>query len=83
MIPDFSTLYIYVVFPPGSGWDEEEWKSRTEDVANDFYDEHVLVNRSHIWVEVYETYTKEDFLKIEPERSEQYMSHVKESEYED
>ena len=101
--------------------DEEAWKNKTEDVANDFYDEHVLISRSHIcpwifpaayflalplcpclrysslacsphlvafrpiisrshiWVKVYETYTKEDFLKIETERTEQYMSHVKES----
>ena len=82
MIPDFTTLYIYIIFPPGLGWDEEAWKNKTEDVANDFYDEHVLISRSHIWVKVYETYTKEDFLKIETERTEQYMSHVKESEYE-
>ena len=32
-----------------------EARINAEDVANDFYDKHVLVNRSRIWVEVYET----------------------------
>ena len=76
-------LDISIICPPGLGLSEEELCNELEVITNDFYEEYMQGSPHRLWVRVYETYTKEDFLKIEPEKSEQYFWKVKESTYKD
>ena len=78
--PGFS---IYIICPPELGLSENELYNKVEVIANDFYADYVQESEYRLEVGVYETYTKEDFLKIEPEKTEQYFWKVKESTYED
>ena len=73
---------IFVIFPPELGLGETELNIATEEIAANFYNEYVKESGCRLWVCICETYTKEDFLKIEPEKSDQYIMGVKESEYE-
>ena len=81
------TLYtfidIFIFCPPELKLSEDELYNKVEVIANDFYGEYIQGSPHRLEVGVYETYTKEDFLKIEPEKSEQYYWKVKESTYED
>ncbi len=74
---------IFVIFPPESGLGETELDMAAERIAAEFYNEYVKESGCRLEVHIWETYTKEDFLKIEPEKSEQYGLGVNESEYED
>lgn len=74
---------IFIMCPPESGLSEEELYNEVEVIANDFYEDYIQESPHRLWVGIYETYTKEDFLKIEPEKTEQYFWKVKESTYED
>lgn len=81
------TLYtfidIFIFCPPELKLSEDELYNKVEGIANDFYEEYIQGSPHRLEVGVYETYTKEDFLKIEPEKLEQYFWKVKESTYED
>ncbi|MDE7478089.1 MAG: hypothetical protein K2M91_09090 [Lachnospiraceae bacterium] len=75
---------IFVIFPPELGLGETELNIATKEIAANFYNEYVKESGWRLWVHIWETYTKEDFLKIEPEKSEQYRcgAKVPEAEYE-
>ena len=81
------TLYtfidIFIFCPPELKLSEDELYNKVEVIANDFYEEYIQGSPHRLEIGVYETYSKEDFLKIEPEKSEQYYWKVKESTYED
>ena len=81
------TLYtfidIFIFCPPELKLSEDELYNKVEGIANDFYEEYIQGSPHRLEIGVYETYSKEDFLKIEPEKSEQYYWKVKESTYED
>ncbi len=83
-----SNLYdVWLREPEGTGQvelklSEDELYNKVEVIANDFYEEYIQGSPHRLEIGVYETYTKEDFLKIEPEKSEQYYWKVKESTYE-
>ena len=77
------TLYtfidIFIFCPPELKLCEDELYNKVEVIANDFYEEYIQGSPHRLEIGVYETYTKEGFLKIEPEKSEQYYWKVKES----
>ncbi len=75
-------IMIFVIFPPELGLDETELDMAAEEIATNFYNEHVKGSGCRLWVCICETYTEEDFLIIDPEISEQYWLEVKESVYE-
>ncbi len=75
-------INLFVIFPPESGFDETELTIEMQEIAVNFYNEFVEGSGCRLWIRVYETNTKEDYLKIEPEKSEQYWFGVKESVYE-
>ena len=82
-ITRYTELRIFIMCPPESGLSEDELYNKVKVIANDFYADYIQESPHQLWVGVYETYTKEDFLKIEPEKTEQYFWKVKESTYED
>ena len=76
--PGFS---IYIICPPELGLSENELYNKVEVIANDFYADYVQESEYRLEVGVYETYTKEDFQKIEPEKTERYSWEIEESTY--
>ncbi|MDE7478088.1 MAG: hypothetical protein K2M91_09085 [Lachnospiraceae bacterium] len=76
-------IRIYVIFSPELELGETELNIATEEIATNFYNEYIKESGCQLCIYIWETYTKEDFLKIEPEKSEQYKLKVMESEYED
>ena len=76
-------LRIYIICPPGLGLGEDELYNEVEVIANDFYEDYIQGSSRQFTVGVYETYTKEDFLKIEPEKTERYIWEIEKSTYED
>ena len=80
-LPIFIDIFIFC--PPELKLCEDELYNKVEVIANDFYEEYIQGSPHRLEIGVYETYTKEDFLKIDPEKSEQYFWKVKESTYED
>ena len=75
-------IRIFVIFPPELGLEDTELDIATEKIVTNFYNEYVKGSGCRLWVCICETYTEEDFLKIDPEISEQYRLKAKESEYE-
>ncbi len=77
-------ISIFVIFSPELELGETELNIATEEIATNFYNEYIKESGCQLCIYIWETYTKEDFLKIEPEKSEQYHFGVKEpeSEYE-
>lgn len=78
-----STIDIWVYVLPEIRFDEDGSLPEIEKIVEGFYNDYFPVNSHSLDFYIQETYTEEDYLKIEPEKSEQYLMHVKESEYED
>lgn len=73
---------IWVFVSPEIQFDESISLSKIEKIVDGFYHDCFPTN-SYLDFRIVETYTGEDYLKIEPEKTEQYCMYVKESEYED
>lgn len=74
---------IFVVFPPTILSDEDALHIEMETITRNFYDKYAHKNLLGVDVNISETYTYEDFLKIEPDKTEQYQFRAKKSEYAD
>jgi len=77
-----TSIYIWVFISPELQFDEGESQAEIEKIVEDFYKEYFRAGTHRIEFSIRETYTKEDYLKIEPEKTEQYYAYVKEPEYE-
>jgi len=74
---------IWVFVSPEIQFDECDSLPEIEKIVEGFYYDYFQADSHDLDFKIQETYTEEDYLKIEPEKTEQYCLHVKESEYED
>lgn len=78
-----STIDIFVYVSPEIQLGEDGSLSEIEKIVEGFYNDYFPADSHSLDFTIQETYTEEDYLKIEPEKSEQYLMGVKESEYGD
>ena len=78
-----STVNIFVYVSPEIQLDEDGSLPEIEKIVEGFYNDNFPTNSHSLEFQIRETYTEEDYLKIEAEKSEQYIMDVKESEYGD
>lgn len=76
-------INIWVFISPEIQFDEEVSLLEIEKMVEGFYNDYFPANSYSLEFKIRETYTEEDYLMIEPEKTEQYCMYVKESEYED
>lgn len=77
------SVCIRIFVSPEIQFDEDGSLPEIEKIVEGFYNDYFQADSHSLEFRIHETYTDEDYLKIEPEKSEQYIMHVKESEYGD
>ncbi len=75
-------IIIQVFISPEIRFDRESSLPEIEKIVKGFYNDYFQADSQVLDFYIHETYTEEDYLKIEPEKTEQYSLNVKESEYE-
>ena len=75
-------IIIQVFISPEIRFDREGSLPEIEKIVEGFYNDYFQADSQVLDFYIHETYTEEDYLKIEPEKTEQYSLNVKESEYE-
>lgn len=78
-----STIWIRVYISPEIQFDEDASLPEIEKIVKEFYKDCFPFNSHILEFRIQETQTGEDYLMIEPEKSEQYLIGVKKSEYGD
>ena len=75
-------ICICVFVSPKIQFDGDGSLPEIEKIVEGFYNDYFQADSQVLDFYIHETYTEEDYLKIEPEKTEQYSLNVKESEYE-
>ncbi len=78
-----TSISIWFFISPEIQLDEDGSLPEIEKIVEGFYNDSFPTGSYSLDFRILETYTEEDYLKIEPEKSEQYIMDVKESEYGD
>lgn len=76
------SVNIWVFISPEIRFDGDGSLPEIEKIVEGFYNDYFQADSHILRFKIQETYTEEDYLEIEPEKTEQYCLHVKESEYE-